>query len=86
LLEFAIAKSITRSQPESIVKTNGWKIPVGIEFADPFFCKPSKVDILIRTEEFFELLEEGKISVGHNLPYLQNSSLGWPYWQQNRRA
>ncbi|XP_070068166.1 uncharacterized protein [Drosophila takahashii] len=77
LLEFAITKSITQSQPESIVETNGWKLPVGIELADPFFYKPSKIDILISIQEFFGLLGEGKISLGPNLPYLQKSSLGW---------
>jgi len=63
LLKLVITKFITQSQPESFVEYNGGKFPVGIELAHPFVNNPSKIDILTSTQEFFELLGEGKISL-----------------------
>jgi len=45
--------------------------------ADPLFFKPQKIEILLSTQEFFELLIGGKLSLGPGLPCLLNMTLGW---------
>ncbi|XP_037931003.1 uncharacterized protein LOC119665826 [Teleopsis dalmanni] len=46
-------------------------------FADPLFDRPCQVDMLIGAEIFFDLLLEGKISLGKDMPYLINTVFGW---------
>jgi len=77
LLEFALTKSIIQSQPESIVEINGWKFPDETELADPFFDKPSKINIF---------LGEGKISLSQNLQYLAKFFTWVAYLWQSRQA
>ncbi|XP_070075751.1 uncharacterized protein [Drosophila takahashii] len=38
---------------------------------------PHRIDLLISTQEFFDLLSNGKISLGPGLPCLVNTALGW---------
>jgi len=45
--------------------------------ADPQFSKPGSIDMLLGGEFFLQLLEQGKIDLGANLPTLQNTKLGW---------
>jgi len=41
------------------------------------YFKPNKINRLINTQKFFDLLSDGKISLGAILPCLLNTSLGW---------
>lgn len=72
-----VSKRISSSHPAEPINVSSLKIPTNIELADYCFHKPQKVDILIGTGIFFELLAEGKISLGDQQPTLVNTSLGW---------
>jgi len=65
------------TQPATRIELSTWLVPDGIDLADPLFFKPQKIDILLSTLEFFELLTGGKLSLGPGLPCLLNTILGW---------
>lgn len=70
---------ITRMLPCKPANIDDWPIPTSIHLADPLFHRPSKVEVLLGIELFFQLLEPGKIalSLDDSLPTLQNTKLGW---------
>nr|CAH7763625.1 unnamed protein product [Callosobruchus chinensis] len=45
--------------------------------ADPEFHTPAAIDMLLGGEIFWDLLCQGKISLGKNKPVLKETSLGW---------
>ncbi|XP_050548421.1 uncharacterized protein LOC126910069, partial [Daktulosphaira vitifoliae] len=54
-----------------------WKVPEGIDLADPSFAVPSKIDILFGTEVFFEALKTGQIKPLENSPLFKETVFGW---------
>ncbi|XP_061387580.1 uncharacterized protein LOC133322632 [Musca vetustissima] len=74
---FAVTKSISSRQPGELMNTSQWKIPQNIELADPLFYKPQRIDVLLSAEVFFDLLLDGRISLGNGLPCLTNTVFGW---------
>ncbi|KAI8432406.1 hypothetical protein MSG28_004803 [Choristoneura fumiferana] len=52
-------------------------LPNDIPFADPQFCQPADVDMLLGAEIFFDILCPERISLGPNMPVLQNTLFGW---------
>ncbi|XP_046800970.1 uncharacterized protein LOC124421481 [Lucilia cuprina] len=74
---FAVTKSISAQQPGEKIDTTRFTIPETIQLADPLFYKPQRIDLLISTEIFFDLLLEGRISLGHGMPCLVNTVFGW---------
>ncbi|KAM8719508.1 hypothetical protein ACLKA7_005703 [Drosophila subpalustris] len=45
--------------------------------ADPLFYKPQRIDLLISSRHFFNLLLDGKVSLGEGRPSMVNTKLGW---------
>lgn len=76
-LEFLILPKITNNLPSFKVDISKWKIPRTLSLADPFFNIPSKIDMLIGGEVFYNLLNVGQIKLNENLPMIQNTKLGW---------
>ena len=74
---FAVSNCISSKQPSDFVAIHDWKIPNDIDLADPEFCKPQHIDLLIGTEIFFGLLRSGTFSLGPDLPSLVNSTFRW---------
>ncbi|XP_073814252.1 uncharacterized protein [Musca autumnalis] len=74
---FAVTKTISPRQPGELINTSQWKIPPNIKLADPLFYKPQRIDVLLSAEVFFDLLIDGKISLGNGLPSLTNTVFGW---------
>lgn len=73
----AVLNKITCPLPHSPIDTQKLEIPPGVNLADPSFHVPSKIDMLIGADLFFDLIVPGLIRLGPNLPTLQNSYLGW---------
>ena len=63
--------------PDSELDTSSWNIPLNIQLADEKFFKAHKIDLLIGTDVFFDVLSVGQIKLGVNLPKLQKTLLGW---------
>ncbi|KAI5644544.1 putative peptidase (DUF1758) domain-containing protein [Phthorimaea operculella] len=52
-------------------------IPDNIQLADPEFYRPDDVQLLIGVDKFWELINDGKIRLNKDGPYLVNTKLGW---------
>ncbi|NEV48941.1 hypothetical protein EUZ93_00065, partial [Wolbachia pipientis] len=76
-MQFIVLEKITQNLPTIEVNVTDLDIPKNIKLADPNFNIPSKIDILIGAERFWELVCVGQIRLGKNKPILQKSLLGW---------
>ncbi|XP_075157710.1 uncharacterized protein LOC142230976 [Haematobia irritans] len=74
---FAVTPTIASVQPGEYIYTSNWKIPTDIPLADPLFFKPQHIDILLSAEVFFDLLLDGRISLGYGMPNLTNTVFGY---------
>lgn len=77
LLECLVVPRVTGPLPATKIDSSSWPIPDALELADPRFYEPSRIDMLIGAEMFFELIQAGKCQMSPDLPVLQESSLGW---------
>jgi len=73
--DFIVLPTIIGHLPTRRLDTATWNVSC-ITLADPSFGEPGKIDLLIGQELFFDLLLEGKIK-HKNLPFIQNTKLGW---------
>ncbi|XP_075150750.1 uncharacterized protein LOC142224854 [Haematobia irritans] len=76
-LEFYVLPKITSNKPSAFYDIASWNIPKNIQLADPMFNKPSRVDLLIGAEIFFDMLCVGRIHLRDDLPRLHKTLLGW---------
>ncbi|XP_075150595.1 uncharacterized protein LOC142224696 [Haematobia irritans] len=76
-LEFYVLPKITSNKPSAFYDIASWNIPKNIQLADPTFNKPSRVDLLIGAEIFFDMLCVGRIHLRDGLPRLHKTLLGW---------
>ncbi|XP_035213351.1 uncharacterized protein LOC118187270 [Stegodyphus dumicola] len=53
------------------------EIPQGVTLADPDFHKPGKIQLLLGSEIFFDLIRSGQIYVPNTNLVLQNSAFGY---------
>ncbi|XP_038119409.1 uncharacterized protein LOC119769812 [Culex quinquefasciatus] len=54
-----------------------WEIPEDIVLADPNFHENNEIDMLIGTEYFLDLLQDGTMKLCDGGPTLQNTVFGW---------
>ncbi|XP_053956126.1 uncharacterized protein LOC128861768 [Anastrepha ludens] len=73
----AMVKEASMVEPEAEFNITSWNLPANIELADENFFKPTRVDLLIGTEIFFDILSIGQIKLAPGLPSLQKTLLGW---------
>ncbi|XP_065075084.1 uncharacterized protein LOC135698867 [Ochlerotatus camptorhynchus] len=77
-LGYLVLPKVTVNLPTATVNTDTWTIPSGIQLADPMFFESNAVDIVLGIECFFDFFETGRrISLGANLPSLNESVFGW---------
>uniref|UniRef100_A0A6P7FME4 Uncharacterized protein LOC114329321 n=1 Tax=Diabrotica virgifera virgifera TaxID=50390 RepID=A0A6P7FME4_DIAVI len=76
-LSCAILPTITCKHPQMTLDFNALKIPPNIHLADPEFCAPAEVQMLLGADIYFDLLTYGLIKLGPNLPTLTNTHLGY---------
>lgn len=72
-----VIPEITGILPSVEVDTTKLNIPKSLELADPSFCHPSEIDVLLGADVYWELLDSQQINLGKNRPTLQKSKLGW---------
>lgn len=73
----AILNNITCKLPQIPIDFKKLRIPPGLDLADPTFFDPSDIDILLNASVYSDMLCEGFIRLGKNLPILQKTHLGW---------
>ncbi|KAJ8983754.1 hypothetical protein NQ317_017857 [Molorchus minor] len=72
-----VISKITDEIPIQCVNEKLFCIPSDVKLADPDFCNPAEVDILIGASVFWNLITSGQIQLGEGLPVLHNTYLGW---------
>lgn len=72
-----ILPKITCKLPQIGIERLSLPIPNNIKLADLTFHTPSKIDLLLGSDIYYELLLPGFISLGEDMPCLQNTHLGW---------
>lgn len=75
-LQFCVTTHIAY-QPDSEIDISSWKLPANIPLADEKFYQSGRIDLLLGTEAFFEVLAVGQIKLAPNLPILQKTLFGW---------
>lgn len=76
-MSFYILPDLTASLPLQRVSLGQWKPPSIIMLADPQFCEPGHIDIIIGAEHFYNLLIDGRVNICEDGPTLQNTVFGW---------
>ncbi|XP_055527916.1 uncharacterized protein LOC129720455 [Wyeomyia smithii] len=79
-IDYLVVPRVTGALPSLKLNSKNWPIPTELQLADPKFFIPSRIDILLGAEVFFDLLQVGKIRMSTELPILQESRLGWPIY------
>nr|CAH7718714.1 unnamed protein product [Callosobruchus chinensis] len=72
-----VLPKITSVLPKHKIDVSQLNIPDIIKLADPCFSEPQKIDMLIGSDVFWNIVSTEQISLGHNLPVLQNTKFGW---------
>ncbi|XP_043862795.1 uncharacterized protein LOC122756642 [Drosophila santomea] len=76
LLDFCVTSHIAY-HPESEIDISAWNFPQHSSLADESFNKSRRIDLLLGTETFFDILAVGQVKLGKDLPVLQKTLLGW---------
>ncbi|XP_043642481.1 uncharacterized protein LOC122612735 [Drosophila teissieri] len=76
LLDFCVTFHIAY-HPESEIDISAWNLPQHSSLADESFNKSRRIDLLLGTETFFDILAVGQVKLGKDLPVLQKTLLGW---------
>ncbi|XP_043648453.1 uncharacterized protein LOC122616929 [Drosophila teissieri] len=71
LLDFCVTSHIAY-HPESEIDISEWNLPQHSSLADD-----RRIDLLLGTETFFDILAVGQVKIGKDLPVLQKTLLGW---------
>ncbi|KAJ8975719.1 hypothetical protein NQ317_004183 [Molorchus minor] len=74
---FFVIDTIAEDVPAVTIDVSKLAVPDHINLADPTFFKPSKIDMLIGSDLFWDLLCVGQLSLGLNNPVLQKTKFGW---------
>ncbi|XP_055591255.1 uncharacterized protein LOC129743295 [Uranotaenia lowii] len=77
-MEFLVLPKVTADLPTVTIDASNWKLPPGIILADPSYCTPTVVDLVLGIQHFFDFFQTGKkIPLGSGLPTLTESVFGW---------
>ncbi|XP_055622708.1 uncharacterized protein LOC129766221 [Toxorhynchites rutilus septentrionalis] len=77
-VDFVILPRVTVDLPATSFNISSWKIPPGIQLADPSFHQSAPIDIILGAELFFDLFKAaGRIQLDSNGPLFVNSVFGW---------
>lgn len=71
-----VTDNITGPLPPCDVDVEGWDL-FDVNLADPEFQLSKPVDMLLGASVVFDILRSGNEQIGEELPFLQNTELGW---------
>lgn len=75
--DFLVVSKIANEMPTTNINTKNCNIPANIQLADPYFHQSGRIDILIGTQYFYDLLGQQRIDLGVGKPSLIETELGW---------
>lgn len=76
-LSLFVIKSIPGLMPQKPINVAKLNLPTNIRLADPNFGYPSKIDLLLGANVFFETLKSNRIKLGRRSPILQETEFGY---------
>lgn len=76
-LDFLVLPKITNRLPLKSFDFDKSKLPIDFELADPYFKKMDKIDILIGTEQYHEIVLGERVNIISELPPFQKSQFGY---------
>lgn len=76
-LEFLVTRRITLEMPALMYDTKSWPIPANLQLADPHFNVPTRVDMLLGAEIYYDILNMRQMRLQDGLPILQDTKFGW---------
>ncbi|XP_055623543.1 uncharacterized protein LOC129766972 [Toxorhynchites rutilus septentrionalis] len=77
-MEFLLLPRVTGNLPSTNINTIKWKIPQGVNLADPAFDTSTSVDLILGIQHFFAFFIPGReVQLGEGLPKLSESVFGW---------
>ncbi|XP_065080621.1 uncharacterized protein LOC135703355 [Ochlerotatus camptorhynchus] len=76
-LEFLVVPRITSNVPVVEIDTKCWKLPYGVQLADPLFYAPGEIDMIIGNEIFFDLVKKGRLKIENSAVTLAETEFGW---------
>lgn len=77
-LEFLIIDKPSADLPTVPVQISTMKIP-NVHLADPQYCVPSEIDVVIGGEAYWELHTGKKFHLGPGLPHMIETMFGWTF-------
>ncbi|XP_059053537.1 uncharacterized protein LOC131847863 [Achroia grisella] len=72
-----VLKEITTLLPDKEVPVQRWSSIPDVRLADPTYNMPNKIDILLGSDVYYQVIQEGLIRCGPDMPVAQNTKLGW---------
>jgi hypothetical protein len=75
--QFFVVDKVTENLPAQTFSSNALNLPQSLQLADPHFNVSGPIDMLMGAQLFWQILNKGQISLGHNKPVLQQTHLGW---------
>lgn len=76
-LKYLVVPEITDNLPLVSMSKSQFRIPPNIKLADPEFYKPSKINILVGAEIFYDILCIGQIKESKYSPTFKKTNFGW---------
>ncbi|XP_011882885.1 PREDICTED: uncharacterized protein LOC105570364 [Vollenhovia emeryi] len=79
-LKFTVIDQITSRIPDNRVEISKLRLPESIsvsQLADPTFHIPQKIDLLLGTSVFWNILRGRRIQLSKDQPIFQQTNLGW---------
>ncbi|XP_068896106.1 uncharacterized protein [Tenebrio molitor] len=75
--QFFVVDKVTENLPAQTFSSKTLNLPQSLQLADPHFNVSGPIDMLMGAQLFWQILNKGQISLGHNKPVLQQTHLGW---------
>ncbi|XP_050303785.1 uncharacterized protein LOC126741423 [Anthonomus grandis grandis] len=76
-VQFLVLPQITEKLPIFKFEKSEIQYPRHLDLADEQFNTPKQIDLLLGAGIYFDLLQEGIIRLGKNMPILKETVLGW---------
>ncbi|KAJ8963040.1 hypothetical protein NQ314_005595 [Rhamnusium bicolor] len=73
----SVMDRITCPLPQVTLDPEKLDIPESLLLADPSYATPSKIDLLLDADLYYEILAPGLLKLGDGFPVLLNTYLGW---------
>ena len=77
IIQSTFTRELLYQRPSTNIQVKEWNLPTDIQYADPNFNVSQPVDILLRSQIFFQVLVMNKRTKSGYCPTLQATQFGW---------